>query len=325
MPTNSELLTQFGIALKKELKQYAILRLNGFDNDVRISRHLYDALISAITNRNVRTVNIQKVTFGVELEFVGDVSVNNVANFNKAMRHIFKEDYCSAVGQYVHNDGTWWVLGTDSSIHWPNTRISKPGGFELSSPKIKFGDIQDSAQLIDAIDLVKTHLSGEINSTCGTHIHIGFKCSGITRNDLQKILLAYSSLESKVFDPIVPTSRRRNKYCKRTTQYLRNKYQKLSARYCTFDDLFTRDCRSVRFESRQLEGTLDYKTIMYWTTLQVYILCDLFETIISNSENDYLSKLENKNIFDVLFSYDFTNDFISFFINRIIKFKSRTV
>ena len=323
MPTNSELLSQFGIALKKELKQHAILRLSGFDNDVRISRHLYDALIAAITNRSVRTVNLPKVMFGVELEFVGDVSAKNVANFNKAMCHIFKEDYFSA-GQYAHNDGSWWVLGKDSSIHWPSTQISNPYGFELSSPKMKFGDIRDSAQIIDAIELVNTHLRGETNSTCGTHVHIGFNCNGITRDVLQKILLAYSRLESKVFDPVVPTSRRRNKYCKRTTQYIGSKYQKLSARYCVFD-LFTRDCRSIRFESRQLEGTLDYKTIMYWTTLQVYVLYDLFETITSNPESDYISKLESKSIFDVLFSYDFTNDFISFFINRVIKFKSRTV
>lgn len=57
----------------------------------------------------------------------------------------------------------------------------------------------------------------------------------------------------------------------------RNKYQKLSTRFCDFT--YDGECSNLHFEFRQLEGTLDLKTILYWAELQTYVLYDLLDNI----------------------------------------------
>ena len=100
----------------------------------------------------------------------------------------------------------------------------------------------------------------------------------------------------------------------------RNKYQKLSTRFCDFT--YDGECRDLHFEFRQLEGTLDLKTILYWAELQTYVLYDLLDNI---DDISYVKSLMKKNIFEILFHYNFNSSLINFFINRVIEFKSRTL
>ena len=223
-------------------------------------------------------------------------------------------------GTYTHNDGISWILGRDGSINTSDSNLDNPFGCELSSPKLDLYNVSDIETVSTIIDYAKQYLHAHVNKSCGTHIHIGFKHSNIFRGSLCDLLTAYSFMEKTVFDPIVPTSRRRNKYCKQTQPMPCNKYQKLSTRFCDFT--YDGECSNLHFEFRQLEGTLDLKTILYWAELQTYVLYDLLDNI---DDMSYIKSLMKKNIFEILFHYNFNSSLINFFINRVIEFKSRTI
>jgi hypothetical protein len=316
---NRDMLAMYGIILKKELKSSAVLQLKQSQDDIRISKPVYEKLINAIENSNKSyCIQMPKVTFGVEFEFVGSNKPEDVSKFNIEMCKIFKEKYFYS-GAYTHNDGESWILGRDGSIRVHDSNIIWPFGYELSTPKLNLLDEKDVSTLTTVINLCKEYLQAEVNKSCGTHIHIGFKYDKIFRGNLCDLLKAYSYMEKTVFDPIVPTSRRRNRYCRQTQPWPRNKYQKLSTRFCEFN--YDGECRNLHFEFRQLEGTLDVDTIVYWAELQLCILYDLISHI---DDIDYIQSLMKKNIFEILFHYNFSQSLISFFINRLIQFRSKT-
>lgn len=316
---NADLLALYGITLKKELKASAVLQLKNKDTDSKISRVLYDKLITAIKEQTPHYIKLPNITFGVEFEFVGSKLPENVSDFNTSMYKLLKEKYFYT-GAYTHNDGTTWILGRDGSIHFDNTSIIIPFGYELSSPKLDLFNEEHIKQLSQVLELIKTRLFGEVNKSCGTHIHIGFKRDKTMRGSICDLLSVYSYMEAKVFDPIVPKTRRRNRYCANTRPWLHNRYQKLSSRFCEFN--YNGECNNLHFEFRQLEGTLDLKTILYWAKLQTYILYDLLDNI---SNDEYRASIALMNIFDILFHYDFDSDLINFFLDRVIEFKSRSI
>lgn len=137
------------------------------------------------------------------------------------------------------------------------------------------------------------------------------------------MLAYYSQMERMIFDPIVPISRRNNLYCRKTTTNLENKYQKLNSRYSQFDT--SQKCDNLRFEARQLEGTLDIDEVIYWAKLQTHIIYDLLYNMNDDNAYIYRSRLIQMNIFDILFNYNFDSSMISFFIDRVIKFRSRSI
>lgn len=320
MPTNSELLSLCGIELKKESKASSVLRLFNKEYDSRISKCLYDKLLAAISSRQSDRLKVPNVTFGVELEFVGSKSPIHLNAFNDAMHNLLGNRYFYA-GTYSHNDGKSWILGRDGSITYRYSDISYPYGYELSSPKLSLFN-NDIETLSKVIDYIKTYLHGEVNLSCGTHVHIGFdnSSSSIYRFSILDLLSAYSRMEKTVFDPIVPSSRRRNRYCHPTKPLLREKYQKLSSRFCEFT--YDGESSILHFEVRQLEGTLDLTTILYWVKLQSCVLYDLLCHI---NDPCYIDQLSNENIFNILLRYDLDTDIINFFINRVLEFKSRSI
>ena len=316
---NRDLLALYGISLKKELKSNAVVQLKDSTNDSRMSKALYEKLISAIDYNIPHSIKLPKVTFGIEFEFVGSANAKDIAKFDIEMFRLLKEKYFHS-GVYTHNDGTSWILGKDGSINVNDSSIKEPFGYELSSPKLELFNEKDMQLIKQIIEFAKQYLHAEVNKSCGTHIHIGFKHSNIFRGSLCDLLTAYSFMEKTVFDPIVPTSRRRNRYCRATQPWPRNKYQKLSSRFCDFT--YDGECKNLHFEFRQLEGTLDFQTIMYWAELQTYVLYDLLDHIDSTS---YIKDLMKKNIFDILLRYNFDSSLINFFIKRVIEFKSRSL
>lgn len=316
---NASLLALYGISLKKENKASSVLQLKSMNEDIKMSRSLYDCMISAAKNRNIHYVKLPKISFGIELEFVGSRASEDLAKFNMEMYKLLREKYFYS-GVYTHNDGTSWILGKDASIKYRESNLPDPFGYELSSPKLDLFNTEHTSLLAKIIYLIKEYLHGEVNKSCGTHIHIGFKRDRTMRGSIHDLLSVYSYMESKVFDPIVPKTRRRNRYCGKTQTWIRSKYQKLSSRYCEFN--YDGECKSLHFEFRQLEGTLDLDTILYWSILQTHVLYDLLDNI----NNDvYRATLASMNIFEILFHYNFDSDLINFFINRAIEFKSRTI
>lgn len=314
-----DLLNKYGISLKKELKSHSVINLTNSTEDLKISNALYTRLIDSIKNSQIKNIRLPKIMFGVELEFVGSKSPSDVLNFSVKMANLVGDRFLFT-GEYTHNDGTLWILGRDGSVRFRDTTIENPFGYELSTPTLDLSNTEHLETLSKVIDLIKTYLHGEVNHTCGTHIHIGFKKSNIIKKSVFKLLSTYSTMEPRVFNTLVPTSRRRNKYCSTTLPYLMNKYQKLSSRFCKFTH--NGKCQLLHFEVRQLEGTLDLATILNWAILQATILYDILS---NNSDGDYLEQLSHMNAFDILFHYNFSNQLISFFINRIIRFKSKTI
>lgn len=319
MPTNKELLALYGIELLKESKTSSLIKLYNKPVDSRLSKALYEKLISAIDHRKFKQVFLPKITFGIELEFVGSRISKDVNIFNAKMIELLGDKYFYA-GTYTHNDGKSWVLGRDGSIYYENTRIVLPFGYELSTPKLDLFNDNDIRILSTVIGYIKKYLKGEINHTCGTHVHIGFDKPKTFRASILDLLNAYSFMEKTVFDPIVPSSRRRNKYCKPTKPRLREKYQKLSSRFCEF--MYDGESTTLHFEFRQLEGTLELQTILYWAKLQAYVLYDLLDHL---EDDEYIHELIHLNIFQVLCRYDFDIPLINFFIDRTIEFKSRSI
>ena len=317
---NKNLLSLYGLLLKKELKSYAVVRLNNSNSDLRVNNGLYERLLYAANNFNsIHDLNLPKVTFGIEFEFIGSKSPGDLLNFNTAMSELLHEKYFYS-GTYTHNEGTSWVLGRDSSIKTSDQVLLEPFGYELSSPKLDLFNADDIAIVSKVIDYAKQYLYAYVNKSCGTHVHIGLKHSNIFRGSLCDLLSAYSVMEKTVFDPVVPTSRRKNRFCKPTQPWLRNKYQKLSSRFCEFN--YDGKCRNLHFEFRQLEGTLNINTIVYWAQLQAYILYDLLDNI---NDHEYIQSLMKKNIFEILLHYNFDKSLVSFFIKRVIDFRSRSL
>lgn len=335
---NKTLLALYGIELKKEHSNHVILRLKNKDTDSRMSRKLYDKLISAITRSTVHDIKLPKITVGIEFEFIGEEYADSYADFTTELKRLGIWDDFTYSYMHHHNDGSEWALGRDGSIKWntldlipPRTKniIINPIGYELSTPKFELFNHSHISLLRDILSAVKTHLKGTVNHTCGTHVHIGFPMNEIYKDHMKCMLAYYSHMEKKVFDPIVPGSRRNNMYCKKTTTDLENKYQKLNSRYSQFNT--SQKCNNLRFESRQLEGTLDIYEVIYWAKLQTYIVYDLLDSthdLLCDGEDKsyiYRSKLMQMNIFDILFHYNFDSSMISFFIDRAIKFKSRSI
>lgn len=323
MPTINEAhaksLALFGITLKNETKASTVMQLKDKSSDSRMSRVLYEKLISAIDSHTAHDIKLPDVTFGIEFEFVGSKLNKDLQHFNLEMFKLLHEKYFNSMS-YTHNDGTSWILGRDSSIKTDDSSLICPYGYELSSPKLKLFDKSDIETVATVIEYCKKYLHAEVNKSCGTHIHIGFKHNNIFRGSICDLLTAYSFMEKTVFDPIVPTSRRRNRYCHATKPWPRNKYQKLSSRFCEFS--YDGECRNLHFEFRQLEGTLDLQTILYWAELQTYVLYDLIDHIDNMS---YIQSVMKKNIFEILFYYNFGSPLINFFIDRVIEFKSRSI
>lgn len=315
-------LALFGITLKDENSSHAILQLKNFKYESKMSQPLFKRLISTIESYKLSPLKLPDVTFGVELEFVGDADLKAICDFNMAMARILRDKYVYT-NKYAHNNGDQWLLGKDGSIKYDET--NNEFGYELSSPKLNLFDEYDIILLKNVLLYIESHLHGRVNESCGTHIHISFNSktflnrNSLYRSDIKHALQDYGYMEEIAIDPLVPSSRRRNTYCKHTLPLISEKYQKLSARYCNFSEALL-TCDNLRFESRQLEGTLDLTTILNWATLQSYIVYD----IVSNLQNtSYIKTLLELDAFQILFRYNLSSDCISFFLDRIIKFRSR--
>lgn len=320
MPLTNETLALFGIEAIETPRGNVIIKLKGSKEPVKMSKLLYQKLVSAACNYSIHDIKLPLVKFGIEFEFIGSADQDSVVRFSTAMIDLVGESKYVYAGRYSHNDGTVWILGKDSSINYLESTVSSATGYELTTPAIDFTDKSQVETLYKVVSLIKTHLNGEVNKTCGTHIHISVCKEKTFARDIKTTLTAYSKMESVVFDPIVPSSRRRNRFCKPTTNFIASKYQKVSSRYCSFNH--NHECNNIHYEFRQLEGTLDVQLILYWIKLHTYILCDLLDHCLIP---EYIDSITNKNIFDLLFYFNFDSEFISFFIKRVIDFKSRSI
>ncbi|MBQ9394857.1 MAG: amidoligase family protein [Proteobacteria bacterium] len=240
-----------------------------FDQWVRVNDVVYEFMDRM---NQPYTEDLEHLTFGIEFEFKG----------LKNARGQFVDAMESFLGNRFRDEG-WakgecWNLDSDSSIETK----SREFGYELQSPILHIGNHKDYEELCAVLDMIKTILHGNVNASCGTHIHIGgllkdfyqqyqdtsaasyikktmdnyFEDNGI----LKEFSLCYGRFEEMVFDRFVSSNRRanNNEYCHSCIEWEESRYRKINLE--CFDDNKT-------LENRQHHGTLDAADIWHWMEL----------------------------------------------------------
>ncbi len=244
------------------------------DNWHKFKDYEYYILMDKLQYPNGR--KLEDLTFGIEFEFSG------LADSSAKQR--FVDDMKLLLGERFESDasasGELWTLGHDSSIR------NKSGyyGYELQSPILHHMD-SDYQTVCEVLNLVKKHLNGEVNASCGTHIHFGNFvdcCRGyriINKDDsLRKeyiekfkgLSLCYGALERAVFDRLVDRSRRRdnNEYCESCRVWKDERHRKINLE--CYDD-------NGSLENRHHGGTLDAEDIWHWMEVVGRFVLKYFE------------------------------------------------
>lgn len=285
------ILEKLGINVVKHCAKTSKIVFKNSGNDYKIKNDNLDSLIQALKADKQYNRGEHEVKFGVELEFVADYHLDTVSRFNKAMRDLVGNERYDVELRYRHNDGSRWELGRDGSV-----RGSGKYGYELTSPIFTYGNAEHLAELEAVINLVKTILHGEVNKTCGTHVHMSFNC-GKTSDDLSRhFAKCYGNSEDSLFDRLVPKYRNHRQWCRATNEFtIRERYHKLNL------TTVKRDCESMHIEFRQLDGTLDFNKIMSWINVQKLFI----DVTMQNAESKNVEKLE---LADIICNKDFAKD-----------------
>ena len=222
--------------------------------------------------------NVKDLTFGIEFEFTAPKSRLNEFQ-NKMAEIVGKDRFANAEDKFIDNTKQW-VLGTDSSI----SKINGGLGCELTTPVFHLTD--DCAKEIrDVLDCIKNVFHGEVNESCGTHIHIGHfapidegyyqtlvdEYQSYLHDKLEQYVELYARFETSVFDRLVLYSRRRNRnrYCQ-SCNHCDVQFDSHGERYLKINMTCMRIYQNL--ENRQHHGTLDFDEIWSWMTLNGYFL-----------------------------------------------------
>lgn len=270
---DSIILNKLGITpIRKTLKlSHVVFKDSG--NEYKIKNADIEKLIEIASSKVKYDRKNVDIKFGVEFEFIGLYADPARKAFKKAMKNLVGDNKYVEELRYVHNDGSSWILGTDSSL---STNDTSYRGYELTSPILTLCDT-DLEQLKQVIELVYVHLDGHPNKTCGTHVHISFNTNTEVTNELCfKFAKLYRKSEDSLFDRLVPKHRRGNscRYCLRTdTENIR--------RFCKLNLANIRvGSKEMHLEFRQLNGTLSFDKVVAWVKLQ-----KMFIEIVMNSLN----------------------------------------
>lgn len=270
------ILNTLGIDLIKHCPKTSKIIFKNSGKECKIKNSDLEELIQSIKSNNKIKHPKKKIKFGVELEFVAQYSAEKISLFSEKMEALVGKDRYNCILQYHHNKGNQWELGRDGSVRARGKRGYL--GFELTSPILSFNSKKDLKELEQVIELIKTVLHGEINRTCGTHVHMSFPCEVVTDVLKKHFAKSYRISEDTLFDKIVPVTRREdnNRYCRSVNEYhISDRYRKLNLCHAK------NDSDSMHLEFRQLAGTIDYTLLLSWIKLQKLFI----EFTMSNLEN----------------------------------------
>ena len=276
-PTNKETSSLFSV-LKQNSKNSTIRALGSY-NTITVSNDFLNGINIASLKKKCIERLLHGVKIGVELEFIGDMRQRS--EFIKRMRETVGEIRFESKNRYNHNKGDKWILGTDSSVKpsRSNPNFYNQKGYELTSSILDPQNEHDMRELNDVIFLVKNVFRGEVNRTCGTHVHFSFDCDMFDDKETVVKWLAHNYIkhETHVFDKAVSGYRReKNNRFALPNEYrdtFISRYQKVNFTHCT-----TKSNR-IHLEFRQLEGTLDHHLINAWIRLHTFF--------INNALNSY--------------------------------------
>lgn len=276
-PINTETASLFSV-LKQSAKNSTV-RVLGSYNTITVSNDFLNEINIASLKKKCIDTLLQGVKIGVELEFIGDL--RQISDFIKRMKETVGESRFEHKRGYNHNDGGKWILGTDSSVKpsRTNSNFYNQKGYELTSPILDPKNEHDMRELADVTFLVKNVFHGEVNRTCGTHVHFSFDCGMFDDKETVVKWLAHNYIkhETCVFDRAVSGYRRSdNNRFARPNDYrdiFISRYQKVNFTHCT-----TKSNR-IHLEFRQLEGTLDHHLINAWISMHTFF--------VNNALNSY--------------------------------------
>jgi hypothetical protein len=178
--------------------------------------------------------------FGIELEVVGvTASEATAALVNEGIP-------CQDAG-YTHTVMEQWKVVSDSSISGPG---SDCGACEIVSPPMELDS--GCAELLKVCRILN-ELGADVNSTCGTHVHIEVKNE--TAATIGNIFNRYKAFETQI-DCFMPQSRRgtRSGYCRSLADIDDMNFPSIQA---------VRDCDNFRFLKVNLKSFRKYGTIEF--------------------------------------------------------------
>ena len=182
----------------------------------------------------------ESLTYGFEFEFIGTSRLSARKRFQEYMeRHCIPYVF---TGKYGVNETNAWTLGADSSVGGEKTgKLSDNGlfGYEMVSPILHTTDFNQIEIILSGIQNI---LDGQVNETCGTHVHFG-NLVGLTHKDplrngntvssfMDSVVWLYSKLQPFLFNNLVKKDRGWNPFCGRYIDgmYEKNKYLALTSR-----------------------------------------------------------------------------------------------
>lgn len=261
------ILNALGIDIVKKcpVKSSVIFKSSG--HKYRMTNANMNKLAEAIKHTKIKKrhkLTNSDITIGVELEFIG--FKGRVGRFSSAMEELVGENRYANVGGYNKNEGKMWILGKDCSVKPRGSQCGKGmAGFELTSPLINLGKKKDLEELCKVCDLIKDVFGGEVNRSCGTHVHMSFPVESATDDLVIHFARSYRKSEPSLFDKVVPFYRQENHayYSKSVSvNNVWDRYRKLN-----FNNV-KKDTTRMHLEFRQLDGTLEYEKILSWIKIQ---------------------------------------------------------
>ena len=138
-------------------------------------------------------------TFGIELEIVG-------MSQDAAARVLRNAGIAAQSEHYNHSTRGHWKVTTDASVH------GRGGGCEVVSPILNTDDLTEMQRAVRALHAA----GGRVNSTTGTHVHIG---AGDMEPTARALMFANWRALHDATDLLVAQSRREGgaayRWCKR--------------------------------------------------------------------------------------------------------------
>lgn len=251
--------------------------------------------ISASTQARIPVRDIDfHWNIGVEIEVVIPNTGSERELTNNLVREMRAEKIdVQAVG-YTHNTTSYWKITSDGSI--------RPAGVEVVSPILK--GKRGLTELRRCVRAIRK-AGGSVNKSVGIHVHFG--ANGLELDHFKNILYNYAGFE-KIINATLYETRRDNIYAKNLSS-IRDLTNKID-RSISFSELvrnvfgsspddyrgqgryyavnFLSFNRHGTIEFRQLQGSVEEDTIVYW----IYFLHFLIEV----SKRKRLSYFDDKQL-----------------------------
>lgn len=228
-------------------------------------------------------LEMQDRTFGIEIEFTGRNKHDTADAIARALGvpHVHSMGYHSTRCETCrldipeHQRYAEWRVERDGSV----TQFRNGGewGGEVVSPVLKLADMPTVKKVLEAMR-TPTLAGGEAattNRNCGLHIHTYTK--DLTNGQRANIVKQWAALDKAVFQTLVATSRRNNRFCMPMSQqevdrvafFLENgnnaALETVTQKYRSLNVLPFKKIGT--FEFRLHQGTLNFTKVKNWVTL----------------------------------------------------------